>query len=634
MLQNELMLKNNELCLVGKAHSHAVENESGLYARDTRFLSELDLTLGDLELELLTTQQLSGSELRIVSTNMRPYGDMQPHEVLVTIDLALTSTLEVSIHVENFSRYPLDAVMNLVAASDFRDMFDVRGMTPPERIAPQEPGIEPGDATLRARASDGIELRTHIRWSGDAIAVATPADDASRITLTDHVQLAHSQARDLRVTIQPQPSDAPVVATPSDDPYHLYTTAQPYATGDSELDRFLNQCDADLALLQTSFPQGVIPAAGVPWFICPFGRDSMITSLQAMRRYPYRAQEALRVLAGLQGREYNTFKEEQPGKIPHEMRYGEMARLGQVPHAPYYGSIDSTPLFLMTLAACDDTLPDDAFFAEMRPHAERAFAWIETDGDLDGDGLIEFAGKQQDNTHISQQGWKDSFDSLHFADGREVSGPIALVEPQAYIYAAYAGYSRALERRGEDGSAYAAKAERIRDAIETQFWLEDAGFYAQALDGNKQPVDAISSNAGHVLFCGVASQEHADRVAERFARPDMNGGWGIRTLSADMATYNPMAYHNGSVWPHDVSLAMKGLHHYGHQDQAATIARQLVKLASYDPRYRLAELYSGFADTGNGPVPYPVSCSPQAWAAGAGMLIAQVLGVEPTETPA
>lgn len=629
MLQNELTLKNNELCLVGKAHSHAVENESGLYARDTRFLRDLDLTLGDLALELLTLQQVRGSELRLVSTNMRSAGGMQAHEVLVTIHLTLTTALEVDVHVENFSRYPLDAGLSLVVASDFRDMFDVRGMTPPERIAPQQPVVEDNMAVLLARASDGEELRTQVRWSAGATADVMEAAEMSGITITAPLHLSHGDSQELRVSIAPQPLGQPLAAVPSDDPRHLHTTRRPYATGDAELDRFLNQCDADLALLQTSFPQGVIPAAGVPWFICPFGRDSMITSLQSMHRYPHRAQEALRVLAGLQGSEYNAFREEQPGKIPHEMRYGEMARLGQVPHTPYYGSVDSTPLFLMTLAACDDALRDDAFFAEMRPHAERAFSWIETDGDLDGDGLIEFAGKQQDYSHISQQGWKDSFDSLHFADGREVGGPIALVEPQAYIYAAYVGFGNALERRGEDGSAYLEKAGRVREAIETQFWMEDVGFYAQALDGSKQPVDSISSNAGHVLFCGVPSQEHADRVAQRFAQSDMNGGWGIRTLSANMATYNPMAYHNGSVWPHDVSLAMMGLYRYGHEEQARTIARQLVKLASYDPHYRLAELYSGFPDTGNGPVPYPVSCSPQAWAAGAGMLVAQVLGVEP-----
>lgn len=624
MLDHELVLKCNELCLIGKEHSFAAQNESGLFARDTRFLSELSLTLGDLSLEVLTMQEISPTHLRIYSTNMRRTDALQPHEIVVVTNLILGTELTVNMTAHNYSRIAFASPMTLLVAADFLDMFEVRGIARVDSVVPQPIVREGAGCALSALASDGVMLTTTVAWSGDP-AVRSWGEDISGVELIWQLDLAAGDMATHEVVITPVPHGAPFVMPPLDDPQHLFTTAAPFATGDSELDDYLNSSDRDLALLQTSFPEGAIPAAGIPWFIAPFGRDSMITCLQTMHRYPYRAQSALWVLASLQGEKIDPYREEQPGKIAHEMRYGELSRRGRIPHTPYYGSIDATPLFLMTLVACDAVLQDDAFFAEMRPHAERAFAWIEQYGDLDGDGLIEFAGKQEDAAHISQQGWKDSFDSLHFADGREVKGPIALVEPQAYVYAAYAGYAEALARRGEDDSAFRARAERLREVIERLFWMEDVGFYAQALDGDKQPVDAISSNAGHVLFCGVPSEEHATSVAARLAQPDMNGGWGIRTLSSEMATYNPISYHNGSVWPHDVSLGMMGLYRYGHIEQAQTIARQLVKLAGYDPRRRLAELYGGYADDGNGPVPYPVSCSPQAWAAGAGMLVAQVL---------
>ena len=626
MLNSDLTLKHNELCLIGKQHSFAAQNERGLFARDTRYLSDLSLQLGDVPLETVTIQELAADRVRIYATNMQPLVQHQPHEIAIVTNLTLGTTLQVDVTVHNYGRAPFAAPLSITVAADFQDMFTVRGLAAIDPVTPQPASIDAESAVLSAVASDGVVLATSVSWSSLAT-VAIGSTPEAGIALTWPCDLPAGAMQRDQLDIAPVPPGAALTALPDTDPHHLFTTATPFASGDADLDRFLNQCDRDLATLQTSFPAGVMPAAGIPWFIAPFGRDSLIVALQSLHRYPWRAQQTLRVLASLQGEKVDPYREEQPGKILHEMRYGELSRRGSIPHTPYYGSIDATPLFVMTLAACDAALPDDAFFDEMRQPAERAFVWIEEYGDLDGDGLIEFAGDAADLAHIAQQGWKDSADSLHFADGREVGGPIALIEPQAYVYAAYAGYAAALERRGEDASAYLAKAERIRDAIEQQFWLEDVGYYAQALDGHTQPVDSIASNAGHVLYCGVASQEHADRVAERLAAVDMNGGWGIRTLSTQMSTYNPLSYHNGSVWPHDVSLAMAGLAAYGHEEQAKVLARQLVKLGGFDPRLRLAELYGGYADDGAGPVPYPVSCSPQAWAAGAGLLVAQVLGI-------
>jgi glycogen debranching enzyme len=346
-----------------------------------------------------------------------------------------------------------------------------------------------------------------------------------------------------------------------------------------------------------------------------------------MHAYPGRIASTLHLLASLQGEKDDAWREEEPGKILHEMRYGDMARSGQAPHNPYYGSIDSTPLFVMTFAQYYLWHQDEALYDELVPNVRRALEWIETRGDLDGDGLIEFAAKASDSVHISQQGWKDSFDSLHFADGREVDGPIALVEVQGYVYAAYAWLAEAARQRGDGPWAgeLAARSERIRSLVEDRFWMDDVGYYAQALDGAKQQVDAISSNPGHLLFCGLPSEDRATRVARMMESPELNCGWGIRTLGTSMGTYNPLSYHNGSIWPHDSSLAMAGLARYGYQDLAESLVLGLIALSRFAPRNRLAELYCGFPlaeDIGpiNYPVNYPVSCIPQAWAAATGLL--------------
>jgi glycogen debranching enzyme len=318
------------------------------------------------------------------------------------------------------------------------------------------------------------------------------------------------------------------------------------------------------------------------------------------------------------------------------MRYGEMARLGEIPHTPYYGSVDATPLFVMLFAETVRWTPDEALYRELLPHAKRALRWIEEWGDRDGDRLVEYATRLEGGTHIIHQGWKDSHDSLHHLDGRPVSGNIALVEVQGYVYAAYSWLAEAAELFGE--AAWAAelreRAADVQRIVEERFWLPDAGYYAQAIDTEKRPVEAISSNPGHLLFCGLPAPERARAVAARLRRPDLDSGWGVRTLSTEMVTYNPMSYHNGSVWPHDNSLIAAGLGRYGETDGMERIASAIFAAARRFPERRLPELYCGFArnegDAADAPVPYPVSCSPQAWAAGSAMLLVrELLGLRP-----
>lgn len=637
MLNQDLLLKNNELCLVGHTAGREELHESGLYVRDTRFLNRCDFNFAGLPLSDLELQSPSPDKLIITATNatFRQVETLAPaHTMLFRIDVRLTTALSITITIQNFGRSAISGMFDTSIGADFRDMFDIRGMAPEKRVTVQAPTIADHAVTLAASGADGAIISTHID-APDAVDIAplTEVPNEAGVILRHPTALDPGEQATIAVVITPEPVGKPLHDVASYEDHQGFARRLVVASPSARFNAFLYRCDADLALLQTTFPNGNIPAAGIPWFIAPFGRDSLIVALQTMQFYRARSANTLRLLATLQGTKTDPFREEQPGKILHEMRYGDMARTGQVPHSPYYGSIDSTPLFVMTFARHYRWHRDDALYDDLIDNVRRALTWMETLGDLDGDGLLEFSGEQLDTTHIAQQGWKDSGDSLNFADGSSVAGPIALVEVQGYAFAAYAWLAEAARLRGDDAwaSELEAKAEAIRDKVESAFWMEDQQFYAQALDGSKQPVDAISSNPGHLLFCGLPRQERADAIARCFTTPDMNSGWGIRTLSSGMATYNPMSYHNGSVWPHDTSLAMAGLHTYGHTDLARSLALAIAELATGDPLLRMAELYCGFPNEHNGlgPVNYPVSCIPQAWAAGSGMLaVTTLLGVD------
>jgi glycogen debranching enzyme len=638
MFHLDLLAKNNELCLVGRSPQHDKMHEAGLYVRDTRFLNVFNLTFKNEAMQILDIQSPSPEAIVISGTNpllKHLEEGIVPHTILVRQEVKLDTALCVTLTIRNFATFPISGTLAIDIAADFRDMFDVRGMTPRQRAVPFPATPSDGGVTLAARSSDDQVISTVVTSTPPAeIEPHAAGETDSGATLRYHLELRREDTTTIEIRFAPKPLGAPLMSANSAELGRDFTPHVTVQSPSVAFNDFIAQCDQDLAMLQTTFPDGNIPAAGIPWFIAPFGRDSLIVALQTMHAYPDRVAATLRVLAALQGTTYDSWREEQPGKILHEMRYGDMARTGQIPHTPYYGSIDSTPLFVMVLAQHYLWHRDDELFDSLLDNARRALAWIETDGDLDGDGLIEYSGVQQDMSHIAQQGWKDSGDSLHFADGREVEGPIALVEVQGYVYAAYAWLSEAVRLRGDAAWAreLRERAEEVRERVERGFWMEDEEYYAQALDGHKRPVDAITSNPGHLLFCGLPSAERAARVADRMAMPELNSGWGIRTLSAFMATFNPMSYHNGSIWPHDTSLAMAGLQAYGHEEQARDLAMGLLALTIGAPTYRLAELYCGFPNTNNGlgPVNYPVSCSPQAWAAGAGLLaVRTLLGLRP-----
>ena len=376
------------------------------------------------------------------------------------------------------------------------------------------------------------------------------------------------------------------------------------------------------------------PSAGIPWYVCPFGRDSLITAMQTLSLNPQIAVGTLQVLARYQGTREDPWREEQPGKILHELRKGEMARLGMVPHSPYYGSVDSTPLFVLLFAEAMRWLDNDPLYEELLPNVLRAVDWIDKYGDVDGDGLIEYVGSTTSGGILNQV-WKDSGDSTQFPDGTLAETPFAAAEVQAYVYAAKKKLGELLRRRGDamNGDRLIAGAEALKRLFNSQFWMDDAGFFSQGLDRDKVRIPTITSNPGHCLWCGIADDDKAAKTVQRMMQPDMLSGWGIRTIGAQSPSYNPMSYHNGSVWPHDNSLVIAGFKRYGFGTEANQVITQLYEAAQHFRYMRLPELYCGFTrDTEDhtGPTEYPVSCNPQAWAAAAPILMLQtMLGMEP-----
>jgi glycogen debranching enzyme len=597
----------------------------GLYNRDTRHLSVFDLTIGGGRPVLLSSTLRDDNGAMICDLAnpdlMRDEQVVVEHSVIHIrrTRFMINATCFERIQLRSFSSVPHFIRLELAFGADFKDLFEVRGTPRAKhgRTLPAE--ITDSSVTLGYTGLDDKRRQTRLRFSptptrldsGQAMFDVTlqPGDQALL-----YVEIACGEGalptRDVRETylismvetrrwMRKRSSRAAAMASSND----LFNEA-------------IRRAISDLYMLITEKPTGLYPYAGIPWFSAAFGRDALITALQALWLDPSIARGVLGFLAENQATTIDAAADSEPGKILHEVRNGEMASLGEVPFRRYYGSVDSTPLFIMLAGAYVSRTHDETSARQLWPHLEAAMEWIERYGDRDGDGFVEYY--RATGQGLQNQGWKDSWDSVFHADGSLAEGPIALCEVQGYVYAARLAMATIGRRLGHDAVAAAQekKAEALRVAFEAAFWCEEIGTYALALDGRKQPCRVRSSNAGHCLLAGIVSPDRARRLAEGFMSNAFFTGWGIRTIASGEARFNPMGYHNGSVWPHDNALIALGLARYGHTEAVAKIFNGLFDAALHIDMRRLPELFCGFARRRTqGPTFYPVACSPQAWAA-------------------
>jgi glycogen debranching enzyme len=482
---------------------------------------------------------------------------------------------------------------------------------------------------FRYRGRDNVERKTHLQFT-------PPADRTSDGEVSWNVQLMKGQPIQVRVvvTVSEFDSSESVETRKTGDSSESPGRHLPLPeirTGDVVFDRLLARSIHDLAMMCTVTSQGLYPYGGIPWYVCPFGRDGLITCLEFLPWFPEVARGTLTFLAAHQGTKNESYTDEEPGKIPHEFRQGEMANCREIPYIPYYGSIDSTLLFVITLEAYIRWTNDLPVLTKLWPNAEAAARWMIKYGDQDGDTFLEYRTRSKKG--IVNQGWKDSWDSVSHQDGTLAEAPIALCEVQGYAYAAYRAMGYLADRLGkaEDAVYWSEVAEKLQVSFLSRFWWEDEHVFYMALDGSKQPCAIVTSNAGQCLWSGIVPDILAKKIITRLMREDIYSGWGIRTLSEYAAHYNPMSYHNGSIWPHDMALVGAGFARYGEKAKAGQLLDNLSQASQYYEGARLPELFCGFVrHYQHGPIPYPLACEPQSWAAGAPfMLLSALLGFEP-----
>jgi glycogen debranching enzyme len=627
VLEDRVILKNDNVFVVSDVYGDIPADSPqglGLYRADTRFLSCFELKLNGRRPILLNQSTDRGfvATFQLVNPKLDTASGVVPMQ---TLSLRRTrfvlSGLHERIGIQNCGQEHVQLELELHFKADFEDIFEVRGFEPAEMGRRQVDDSHTDERlSFCYEGADGVSRRTDV-------------------TFDIPVRIGGTTAR-AEISLQPQETFVlalnvlPLIGDQAPDPeLHFEKSLAQVESGyrdwrqsctvirtdNEQLDRALiARSQQDLRMLCDNLPTGLLPTAGTPWYAVPFGRDALIASLQTLALNPDIARGTLRFLAQHQGKEFNEFREEQPGKILHEIRFGELANLQRVPHTPFYGTCDATPLFLVLLVELLEWTGDLEFFAELLPNARAALAWIDRHGDLDGDGFIEYT---YEPFSVRNQNWKDSSDSLTDSSGRAPKAPIAPVEVQAYVYRAKRGLAHILKHLGlaEEAQTLEREAEVLLRRFNEAFWLPRERFYAQALDAAKAPITSISSNVGHALWGGIVEHGSAPDVVMRLMSPEMYSGWGVRTLSTHAVSYNPMSYHNGSVWPHDNSIVAAGLAAYGFQAQAEVVARAVLEAGLRLGSGSLPELFCGFPRDmrfNSGPVEYLVSCHPQAWAAG------------------
>jgi glycogen debranching enzyme len=613
-------------------------SQFGLFHAESRHLSRFTMRVNQQQpLLLSSTIREDNAFLSVDLTNLdSPVNDDDtlPRGTVHIFRLQFLREASCYQHIRllNYGLQPVRVSLLLQFDADFADLFEVRG-TKRARKGERLPDQVEGDAAILAyKGLDGVVRRTRLEFSPRPSSVTT-REACFQITL------GPKEEKSIFSTVSCE-------RKPGDKQFDLFHTAYRevqrnfdrtgidecrITTTNESFNAWLTRSAADLRMLIEGNPEGLYPYAGVPWFATVFGRDGIITALECLWMAPRIAEGVLKYLAETQATEEIPEQDAEPGKILHEMRRGEMAVMKEVPFARYYGSVDSTPLFVMLAGGYFVRTGNLTFLKQIWPNIKRALRWMDQYGDCEGDGFVEYG--QRSSKGLVQQGWKDSHDSVFHADGRMAEPPIALCEVQSYVYAAKrsaARIARALEEP-DLAEELNLEAEGLRAKFEEAFWCDDLGTYALALDGQKQQCRVRTSNAGHALFCKIASQERAEAVTASLMSEQCFSGWGVRTVGASESRYNPMSYHNGSVWPHDNALIGLGFSIYGMQEQACKILYGLYEASRHVESQRLPELFCGFhkRPQASGPTLYPVACAPQAWSAGSVFLLLRAcLGLE------
>ena len=639
-------LKEDQLVLISEDDGSlplGTSSALGLYYHDTQFLSGYKLRVNGTEPLLLS----ANTEQNYVATfqMMHTEGGATPSTSRHTANTLsirrtrfLADGLRERIGVLNANPRPIHLVIELEFEASFRDMFAVRGYRE-VNIAALGTTVErrPESLMFERVGRDGVRRTTEV-----TLRPTPEITEGTRMRIER--ELAPQQVLTLELSVIPREDGAGEAPSPGrfDDALdalnaryrRFLRSCTRYTTSSETLDEgLITRSALDLRALLEFHEGGPFPTAGIPWYAVPFGRDAIISAYETLGWNPDLARGTLRLLARYQGLKVDEYTEEEPGKIFHELRRGELARLGEIPHRPYYGSVDATPLFALLFAETIKWTGDRALWRDMLPAAERALTWCDGPyGDPDGDGYVEYGAH---GTELRSQGWKDSSESLSEPDGTWSTLPAALVEVQAYVYAAKTGMADLYAIDGDNTRAQRLRGEAadLRRRFAKDFWMPGESCFAQALNATKAQVPAVTSNAAHALWAGIATPEHAAALTRRLMEPDMYTGWGLRTLSSHYPTYNPMSYHNGSVWPHDSALAAQGMARYGFREEASEVVSGLIEAGRRFPDSQLPELFCGFQRDlrfSSRPANYLVSCIPQAWSAGMIFLnLRTLLGMEP-----
>jgi len=623
-----LSLKDGDTFLVADAWGDILGGVDGLFADDTRILSLFRLLIGGKRPSKLSaglSRDNAAFTFHGANRALPPVGGRAAPRGILHVERKRCLHAGRLFERLRLTNYSLEEVMTPIAFDydvDFRDMFEVRGLQRARRGAPVEPRLTGRGVVFGYDGLDGVRRAGAVSFSEPPWRLTSRRADFM-------FALAPGQRMDLYLEAGPADTEPP-----SRDRFREALSGARHAVRtikgrgatlsapDGAFGAWLEQSRADVALLTTELTTGAYPYAGIPWFSTTFGRDGIITAWQMLWLDPSLAAGVLRFLAERQATEVSAFRDAAPGKIMHEARRGEMAALSEIPFGLYYGGVDTTPLFIALAGAYLTRTDDVALIGELWPALTAAAAWLDNHGDANGDGLIDYQRGEQSG--LANQGWKDSVDSVFHDDGRFPAGPIALVEVQGYAFAAWRALAAMARRLGQGGAeVWEQRAEAMRAAVEERFWLEAQEFYALAIDGEGAPCGPKTSNPGHLLFVGLPSPERAAKVTRRLLSAQFDSGWGLRTLATDAKRYNPMSYHNGSIWPHDTAIAVSGMARYG---ERVGVAKVLLDLFEASKRFemRMPELLCGFTrETGEPPIAYPVACMPQAWAAGSTFMMLQ-----------